>query len=1010
MRRLLVVGLREPRRAGRSGARSKLGDTKPQPDFFVSYTAADREWAEWIAWELEEAGYRTVLQAWDFAPGDNFVAEMQRASAQARSTIAVLSDAYLDSRYAEAEWTAAFRQATLLPVRVGGAPPDGILGPIVWVDLVGLDEPSARTRLRVEAKRFLEQTRGKPEEAPPFPRHRRERPVVEPGRFPASLPPHWNVPRPHKPSFTGRSDELAAILGVFERGERAALTGLGGMGKSQLSAEYAYRHADRYQIVWWVRADGEATLAADLAALAVDLGLARGDDRDLRAGAAEAVRTLEQSADWLLVLDDAPDPAAVGPYLPRTGSGHVLVTSRDPAWRSVATPVALDVLPLSEASAFLAERSGDESASQAAAELAEALGRLPLALEQAAGYVEARSSTLSTFLALFRAHESELLARGGAADYPVPLAAAWEVSFEALEQDAAAAASLLEVLAFLAPEDIPARLLVTGRNALSQPVADALDPLSFEDELAPALVRSSLVARRDDALAVHPLVQAVTRGRLTEELRSARAAEAAALLAAAFDFDRERPEGWPWCARLLPHALAAARHAESAGASHELLAGLLLQTARYLSIRGELPQARELLTRALESAEHAFGPGSPAVGSVLSDLGSVLTDLGEYDQARASHERALAIAEASFGANDANVATTLSNLGLALLGAGELPRARSAFERALRINGPLGPDHPDVARDVNNLGLVLRGMGDLQGARQAYQAALASAERSPAGAHPDLVTGYRNLGHVLVDLGDLDGARATFERALHLAETIFGADDRQVSLALRDLGAALRELGDLRAAAAAFERAASIDETALGPAHLDVGADLNGLGLARYAMGDLSGAREAFERALAITEATLGTDAAEVGTLARNLGSVFHDAGELERAKALYERALVIDERELGPGDPQVALDLNDLAAVLRELGALTAARGAVEQAIAIDERAGGRKSPQLATDFNNLALILEGLGEDAAARAAYRRALEVAERTLGKGHPYTETIRRNLGVERRSFWSLRRR
>jgi outer membrane protein assembly factor BamB len=140
-------------------------------DFFVSYNRADCQWAEWIAWQLEAAGYTTIIQAWDFRPGGNFVIEMQRAAEQARRTVAVLSPDYLQALYTQPEWAAAVardptgQKRTLLPVRVRECELQGLLSQVVYIDLVGLAEEAARETLLAGAK----QGRAKPATAPGFP-------------------------------------------------------------------------------------------------------------------------------------------------------------------------------------------------------------------------------------------------------------------------------------------------------------------------------------------------------------------------------------------------------------------------------------------------------------------------------------------------------------------------------------------------------------------------------------------------------------------------------------------------------------------------------------------------------------------------------------------------------------------------------------------------------------------------------------------------------------------------
>lgn len=147
------------------------GNSQEQVDFFVSYNHADERWAEWLAWVLEEEGFKTILQVWDFRPGSNFVIQMHEAAKLARQTIAVLSPNYLGSQYVEAEWAAAFagdpvgHGRTLIPVRIAPTAADGLLSQIVWIDLVGLDQPAAKAALLAG----LRPGRAKPVTEPPFP-------------------------------------------------------------------------------------------------------------------------------------------------------------------------------------------------------------------------------------------------------------------------------------------------------------------------------------------------------------------------------------------------------------------------------------------------------------------------------------------------------------------------------------------------------------------------------------------------------------------------------------------------------------------------------------------------------------------------------------------------------------------------------------------------------------------------------------------------------------------------
>jgi hypothetical protein len=179
--------------------------------FFVSYTGADQQWAEWIAWQLESAGYSVTIQAWDFRPGSNFVLEMQRAASEAERTIAVLSPNFLASRFTQPEWAAAFAQdptgekGTLLPVRIRECDVEGLLRGIVYIDLVGADEATAKRKLLAGIQRG----RANPATAPAFPA--RVGGMTPPLRFPGALPAIWNLPFLRNPNFTGRAELLQQL-------------------------------------------------------------------------------------------------------------------------------------------------------------------------------------------------------------------------------------------------------------------------------------------------------------------------------------------------------------------------------------------------------------------------------------------------------------------------------------------------------------------------------------------------------------------------------------------------------------------------------------------------------------------------------------------------------------------------------------------------------------------------------------------------------------------------------
>jgi len=681
-------------------------------DFFISYNKADRLWAEWMAWQLEEVGYSTVLQAWDFRPGFNFVLGMHKASSEAKRTIAVLSPHYLAALYTQPEWAAAFAQdpkgdkGTLLPIRVKECELKGLLNQIIYIDLVGLEEDAAKGVLLAGVRR----DRAKPKTQPAFPSDYK-RSVVEQPRFPGTLPPIWNVPHGRNRNFTGREELLAELRATLASGEPAALTqaisGLGGVGKTQLALEYTYCHANDYGIVWWVRAEEPATLAADYAALAAPLDLPEKEAREQEVIGKAVWQWLGRNSGWLLVFDNVRDAETVRAFIPHGTTGHVVITSRNPNWGRVAGTLTVKVLERDKAAAFLLKRtqSADKKSADA---LAKELGYLPLALEHAGAYIEAAAISLSDYLGRYRTFKQELLKHiKPSDDYPRTVAETFEISFQEVEKASAAAADLLNLCAFLAPDDIPLDILKKGAEHLPKSLAAAVTDEISLDEAVAVLRRYSLVERTGGNLSVHRLVQAIARDRLREEKKKKWAETAGNIVNKAFPNESNDVRTWPECSVLLAHGLAVAEHAEALVVSPEATSRLLNQIGLYLHGRAEHAAARAHYERALKIDEAAYGKNHPTVAIRVNNLGLVLRDMGDLKGAKAHYERALKIDEAAYGKNHPEVATDVNNLGGVLLAQGDLEGVKGCSERALRIwTEFLGERHPDTVLARENLEFV----------------------------------------------------------------------------------------------------------------------------------------------------------------------------------------------------------------------------------------------------------------------------------------------------------------
>ena len=637
----------------------------------------------------------------------------------------------------------------------------------------------------------------------------------------------WTVPHPRNPNFTGREELLKKLRENLTSGRPAALTqainGLGGVGKTQLATEYAYLYASSYDAVLWVRAEEPTTLAADFAGLATELGIPDPGTRDQNAVVKLVLRWLREHQGWLLVFDNAPGGWEISSYLPSGATGHVLITSRNRHWLEYAQPLVVDVMTPDEAIKFLLTRT-NQTNEEAAGKLAEELGYLPLALAQAGAYIEQKDLSLAEYLPLVEKHGTKVLP---ATDrYPGSLAATWDLSFKEVRRNLPAAADLLNLCAFFAPDDIPLDMIVEGAEHLQESLKDAVaDPISRND-IVGELGNFSLVEVDKDkrTISIHRLVQAVVRDMLPSEERQTWVAAALQVVNSGFTYRLTEMSTWSTSSIVLPHVLAVIASSDLQETSSmevgRSLSNLLNAAGLFLRHRAQYKDARAQLARALAIDDAMYGPDHPTVATDLLNLGRVLQNLGDLQGARSHFERALAIHEAVYGPDHPNVATDLNDLGTILQDLGDLQGARTNLERALAIGEAVyGPDHPVTAVRLNNLGDLLRILGDLQGARSHFERALAIDEAVYGPVHPNVAVRLNNLGLVLQGIGDLQGARSHLERALAIDEAVYGPDHPDVATDLNNLGSLFLQHDNLYAAQTFLERSNKILRKYLGLEH-----------------------------------------------------------------------------------------------------------------------------------------------------------------------------------------------
>ncbi|MDP9174211.1 MAG: FxSxx-COOH system tetratricopeptide repeat protein [Planctomycetota bacterium] len=677
---------------------------------------------------------------------------------------------------------------------------------------------------------------------------------------PKGQPSVWNLSYAPNPYFVGREDVLEQIEHGFttakQRKPVQVIWGMGGMGKTSVAAEYAFRRQDHYDIVWWVRAETQATIASDLAKLGARLSTS-GNVREWNRQASHiALRELNRRSRWLLIFDNANRAQDLTAYLPE-GSGDVLITTSNPSWSSSTNTIPLNAWTPDEAVDFLRHRLGSIDDEHSAARLAKALNHLPLALEQAGACIEQTHISLNDYIQEFEKLWSELFGlTKPAGNYPTAAAMAWELSFRRVEAIDLPAAALLNLCAFLSPDDIPFRMILDAAEHLpDEMVLAAADPIRFAESLK--TIRDFSLARASEKMiALHGVIAALAQDRLSDEEREKWCAAAVIVASNAFRYDSQDPRTWPSCGEALPHALAAAFNAQRLGVVPAVASDLLSRAGRYLLKQAQYTEARDVLETALNLVHTAFGASSAQAADVANNLGRACHRMGDLEDATKLYESAMAIDLAAYGPQDPHRATVANNLGMSLVAKGQPQQARELFEWALSVYQlRYGQDHPRVAGVMNNLGFVLMQLDEPEIARDCLEKALQISQAAYGTGHTQVACISMNLAGILKSKGDLIQAKQLLERALLIDQNALGLFHPAIARDLSHLGQLLAEEKDFAGAARNYERALLICESAFGSDHRKTAACLTELGKALMHTGETDKAGEYLHRAAAISSA-----------------------------------------------------------------------------------------------------------------------------------------------------------
>lgn len=833
------------------------------------------------------------------------------------------------------------------------------------------------------------------------------RQLTQHGLPPARFRPPKQVVRPFhafgrrpSPHFHDPLAHLAHLRQVLHRDNTAALLagalhGMGGVGKTELALQYSHTFQTDYAGVWWLRAEDAVMLELDC------LAMAEANHIPHQAGQpmAPALQSwLASQPPWLLVYDNAEDLALVQPYLPRQGQHHVLITSRRPDWQSITGASAclhLTHWTAEQALAFLHKRLPTHDPASLL-HIAMMLGGLPLALEQAAAFIDASTITSGDYLALLQNtdEQAKLLARTESADERAVV----QTLSLALNKLSSPARQLLNLCALCAPEPIPETLFQAQPALLAAPLnthSQGLDWISVVQEL-----RCYALVQRDAgqaSLSLHRLTQSAAR--LVDPQARATLPELLNLLGANFPDEPDRPEHWPQCAALLPHITHTPQFGPAPASATTPWCHLLDRAAWYLRAGPALyQQSAQVNQVALDMISAELGQNHPDSLTIQGNLAQTLSAQGKFAEARAMQEQVMQASQTWLGLDHADTLTSMANLALTLSQLGEHDTAKALLQEVLpRRQKLLGDAHFDTLSSMNNLAFTLHGQGEWDEARQLLEQALAALVQVQGAEHPSTLTSMANLAEILRRQGEFDAAKQLQQQELEICQRVLGEEHPTTLSSMTNLALVLGNLGQRSQAKELLLQVLECRQRLLGEVHPATLASMNYLANMHADQGEYHRAKDLLTQVRDTRRAVLGDEHPDTLASIDRLASALRHLGQQEEARDMQTWLYKTQVRLLGKEHPTTLNTSSNLAETLRDLEDWSGAKALQEQVLAARESKYGRDHYETVNSMTNLAGTLGQLGELIQAKALQLEVLEIYERELGPEHTATLSAMNNL-------------
>ncbi|MFH8469996.1 FxSxx-COOH system tetratricopeptide repeat protein [Streptomyces sp. NPDC017991] len=819
-----------------------------------------------------------------------------------------------------------------------------------------------------------------------------------------------NVPLRNN-SFVGRMGLLRTVKDELRARDTAAvlphaLHGLGGVGKSQLALEYVYRHQREYNVICWIPAERESLILTALAGLAARLRVAPAGQDGGGAPTAntavpavlEALRTGVPYDNWLLVFDNAENVELVRNFFPANGPGKIIVTSRNREWERVAMSLPVNVFEREESVELLQKRSPDLSPGDADM-LAAALGDLPLAVEQAGAWRAVTGMLVEDYIDLLDSRSPEILRLDPAPDYPVSVAAAWDISLGRIKENSPGARELLDICACMAPEPIPLSLLRRSRGVDISPHVDPILGEAIKRGRAiRALTQFSLVKLdlRANTLQMHRLLQNVLLAKQGPEERERMRNAAHQLLSAAKPGHNASSQEWPAYQALLPHVLSSQAVTNTDADVRELV----YDTVLFLYFWGDQKGAATLARQAYSAWLGASGEEDIHVIRMSKILAFLLRRIGETDESIRYNEKALELSRRG-AVEEEDLIDSMIEMADARRFQGRFTEARDLGQEATeRARTQLGLDDEIALRAAHSWGVDLRLCGQF---REALPMDQETARLREEMFGPNSSLTLNTLNGLALDMregGDYPGARVFHEDVHRQARAALG-DENPLTLRIAgNLAVCRRRDGAITDAAKLSDETLHSFVAGYGRSHPESLAMAINCSVDRRLTGDLEGSRALGGEALDGCTKRFGLDHAYTLLAKANLAATLRGLGEVDLAQEHEDDAAARLTETVG--DRHVTTLTVGIGQANTAYQRLEFERARAIDAVCLPllSEVAGAEHPLTLACASNLALDLRGLGRGGEADELERRAVQGFARVVREDHPWLVAAGRRRRIE----------